>query len=1031
MAAPKEKKYDPIADRSLADWFLVSSGLLVATMVWGIWDEVVARRPWKGHQLEFKEVAAEKYGKDLQEARKIELTPAYQELKRAIDERRKAFQDSPEVAKIDSQIKAAQEEYDRYRGQLQILRGELQEAQYFWEMARGDDREQRRLQLKIESYENGDPRQGRIGTIELARRMMELDVKKKALKLQKLALRKDLDQAQDRLAELIAPRERVQRLLTKVQNDPILIRQTVNDTLGIVDRCESCHVAQRLAGFEKEKGFTHPYTTHPGSFLKHHDVDKIGCTVCHRGQSYAISEPREGHGWDKYWLEPMLMGADAQALCFKCHDTQTHLPEVDRINRGRALVENLGCWGCHKIRGFDVEETQFNDARLDREMVRTQMRDLQAQLAKGPSPVLQSRLSELERELRDAEKSYAEAAREWRQIGPDLTRVKSKVYPGWLERWLAHPKAWRDSTRMPNFRLLEDDNGAEEGGVNEIKAIAAYLWQNSEGPSLERHPLGPPAGVKDLAEEGKALFETVGCVACHGIKKKGENGELALAGGDFAPDLSKIGEKIPYEYLIEWIQDPKKFQPQGRMPDLRLTREEAEKIAAYLTTLKIKDSPNEPEILTRGLEYLEDMALAEQGRKKVQRYGCSSCHNIKGFENAGKVGVELTAVFAKLVHQFDFGLLKRRIKEEYKIQSTHEWYSRAKQIWVKEKLLNPRRWDEGRDLTKKGDDRLKMPDFGLTPEEAEAITCFVQSLDGREVPVAYRYRPEPRKQALIDGEKLIRKYNCVGCHMVDVERVTLNDGSIVTGLPTVDEPDTPLFMQLHADSPALGKKAGETAKIDRTLIAGRTPAFGGDLIPHLIQALIDLEEIDDAVEAAPHLPPLLPHEGFKAQPAWFFQFLKEPYILRPWLRVKMPTFDLSDRETQTLVRYFAAKSGEEYPFEFNAEKHREYISEREKKDPDYLKKAQALFDKLACQSCHVKGKETPKGPKANWAPDLMMTKDRLRPEWLVDWLRDPKKLQPGTKMPQFQWGDQYKDVFPGTAEEQIQAIKDLLMTMGR
>ena len=34
-----------------------------------------------------------------------------------------------------------------------------------------------------------------------------------------------------------------------------------------------------------------------------------------------------------------------------------------------------------------------------------------------------------------------------------------------------------------------------------------------------------------------------------------------------------------------------------------------------------------------------------------------------------------------------------------------------------------------------------------------------------------------------------------------------------------------------------------------------------------------------------------------------------------------------------------------------------------------------------------------------WAPNLAMSKDRLRAEWMVEWLRDPQKIMPGTKMP--------------------------------
>ena len=35
----------------------------------------------------------------------------------------------------------------------------------------------------------------------------------------------------------------------------------------------------------------------------------------------------------------------------------------------------------------------------------------------------------------------------------------------------------------------------------------------------------------------------------------------------------------------------------------------------------------------------------------------------------------------------------------------------------------------------------------------------------------------------------------------------------------------------------------------------------------------------------------------------------------------------------------------------------------------------------------------------NLAPDLRMTYERLKPEWILDWLRNPGRIQPGTRMP--------------------------------
>jgi hypothetical protein len=51
----------------------------------------------------------------------------------------------------------------------------------------------------------------------------------------------------------------------------------------------------------------------------------------------------------------------------------------------------------------------------------------------------------------------------------------------------------------------------------------------------------------------------------------------------------------------------------------------------------------------------------------------------------------------------------------------------------------------------------------------------------------------------------------------------------------------------------------------------------------------------------------------------------------------------------------------------------------------------------------------------------------LKPGWIVRWLQNPQLIQPGTKMPRFFRKGAFQDIFPGTPEEQIESIKDLLM----
>ena len=58
-----------------------------------------------------------------------------------------------------------------------------------------------------------------------------------------------------------------------------------------------------------------------------------------------------------------------------------------------------------------------------------------------------------------------------------------------------------------------------------------------------------------------------------------------------------------------------------------------------------------------------------------------------------------------------------------------------------------------------------------------------------------------------------------------------------------------------------------------------------------------------------------------------------------------------------------------------------------------------LHELGACNNCHFYGTEFPKQGAQTWAPNMALTKDRLQTDWVVDWLRDPQNIMPGTKMP--------------------------------
>jgi mono/diheme cytochrome c family protein len=150
--------------------------------------------------------------------------------------------------------------------------------------------------------------------------------------------------------------------------------------------------------------------------------------------------------------------------------------------------------------------------------------------------------------------------------------------------------------------------------------------------------------------------------------------------------------------------------------------------------------------------------------------------------------------------------------------------------------------------------------------------------------------------------------------------------------------------------------------------------------------------------------------------------LKSPVPIRPWLELRMPTFGLSNEHTGQLVDFFNNLSKVEFPFTY---------FDGNRVPPEYLDAAKKLVSKdyFNCFSCHQQGDRKPEGPVEGWAPDLTLARHRLNPSWIIRWLKDPQKVQPGTKMPSFYPGGP-DDVLGGKEDLQIEALRDYIMTLG-
>lgn len=162
---------------------------------------------------------------------------------------------------------------------------------------------------------------------------------------------------------------------------------------------------------------------------------------------------------------------------------------------------------------------------------------------------------------------------------PDLTRVVQRVGEDGVRYRLRHPElAFAHSPRkMPQQHIPEA----------EIDSLVAFLgWvggvENGDWPpqdSKHRLTRGEQRLVAGATiSPGAAVFQTKGCMNCHGLHG---------AGGTFGPALDAIGRKLTQEQIEHYVRDPKSVNPKAMMPrQTELSDHELEEVARFLANLK-------------------------------------------------------------------------------------------------------------------------------------------------------------------------------------------------------------------------------------------------------------------------------------------------------------------------------------------------------------------------------------------------------------------------------------------------------------
>jgi mono/diheme cytochrome c family protein len=969
---------DPVVTQSLSLPLLIATILLTLSLVWAVYDEIYGLRPWKDYQNRFvqrysqflkklkpQQASLEKAVRQSEEFRKLE--DALHDSEKAIASRNGEIDN--EIRQIDRQLAALTDTFAVARSEISSLVYKVEvsstpreKESYNREIEKV---KKRRLSLNLPAADDsGRTQRAEFTYDQLEEKFKALQDRKAALMAERSELVRPVSEARQKrdayLKEHLTgiTEEQVAGLGRKMENFKVDIKQIHVKEVDLVDRCESCHLGIREpVNISKKDIGEQVFISHPTKeLLQIHDPERFGCSPCHNGNGVATTSITKAHGRNKFWLWPLFGKDNIEAGCQQCHASDLILEHASVLNAGKEMFRHRGCMGCHRFEGFDAEaEALLNNRQMIRKLegerkeaeknieqstkdADTAADNKEAQRLYARADALRQSISIIDNQMEQFDLQSKSLLREQKKVAPSLKEVRMKIHKEWIPVWLENPHAYRPTTKMPAFRLDKEQR----------EAIAAYVWQSGVEGKLASQKPGD-------ATRGKELFETRGCLGCHSV---GEGS--SLLGGSFAANLTRVGEKDNYEYLVRWVHNPRErtrpFCPHEKkdigpedyakkslpyvfdldhtrcpndghelqvqqmtvMPNLRLTWEEAQDISSYLLTLKRPD-PSYPQAA-----YLDDPKLKAKGLFWVKHFGCAGCHEISGLEEEGRIGTELTKEGSKPIERLDFALLTHEAKRE-------GWYEHKG--FFEHKLEDPAIYDRGKVKTPL--EKLRMPNFKLKPEEITEVTTFLLGSVDSNLPPHYFYGPKDQRKDIREGWWLVNKYNCDGCH-----QVRIGQKSVLSGLPRYKDPDW-----------------------------------------------------------KEQLPPTLVGEGARVDPNWLTRFLENPAMnqtevnrngVRSYLKVRMPTFSFSDGEIRKIVRFFEALSAQAQPYiptklEPLADKEREM--------------ARQLFTSKAapCLKCHATGDAT--HDRTASAPNFLLAKERLKPGWTARWMVDPAMIAPGTSMP--------------------------------
>lgn len=478
------------------------------------------------------------------------------------------------------------------------------------------------------------------------------------------------------------------------------------------------------------------------------------------------------------------------------------------------------------------------------------------------------------------------------------------------------------------------------------------------------------SGNADLAEAGEILLTELHCVNCH--ERGGRLSErIPLVPG---PHVANSFAKFRHGFLEKWLANPHGMKSGTRMPNVLATipAPERKQVAKALTEF-IQTLPSK--LQGGGKVPAGDI---QHGRELFHSIGCIACHAPRSDFKKTATGEEVdsSAVspvavpLGKLVDKYTWSSLNRFLELPH-------------------------------------DDRpfTRMPRFQMSDDERRDVTWYLMNEEPTDKPL----NRTGQLTLIEEGRKHFTSLGCANCHHAFDGKAkaesTLtakplaelkSNGGCLTGAGQAPRFNLDAFQRqaLTAALKGITQRPALTAaqRVHRKMVALNCYACherngrGGpdeERLKYFVSSASDLGDEG-------RVPPMLTGVGRKLKHAAIRGIVAGQMKARPYMTTRMPAFEGSDakfladgfgKADHDPTEKPTARDGEEFQVGRN------------------MWGRHLLGIKgLSCITCHQLRNHKSLGIQAM---DLAHSADRLRPEWFRDYLINPAKFRPGTRMPSF------------------------------